>query len=141
MIGIFAATPGVEHRKAVRRQQVFGVGTRSGRIERRMLHQPHEFAGSAFADRLHTRFHEGEGFLIVGQPFGDEPLHRRRIGFLRQEARIERIAFGLLRFSGRGNWAVCHDGSIWRLLAQFASGQNALPFRAVPILTESSEPH
>ena len=75
VIGVAPAPTGHMHREASRHQEFGRVGARPGRIEGRMLEQPHQFRRPARPHRRRARLHlRHRGFetdrMIIDLPFG-----------------------------------------------------------------------
>jgi hypothetical protein len=76
VIGVLAATPGLEHAKPVRCNQVGRVGGRAGGIQGRVLDQPDQFRRLARGNGGGARLHEGDRISIVDEAVSHLPLHR-----------------------------------------------------------------
>ena len=76
VIGELAAAPRRVNRKP-RLDEVLRPRTRPGRIERRMLQEPNQFAGLSGRDRGRPCLHGGQCRIICNRRVVDTPIHRR----------------------------------------------------------------
>lgn len=91
MIGIFAAAAGGMDRETIGRDEVGGIGTGSGRIERRVLDQPDKLIGLATRNPLDLGFHPRDRLRIGDEIRRDPPAHRRMAG-RGEKAAVEAVA-------------------------------------------------
>lgn len=80
MIGIFTAAARGEDGKAIRLDEIGGVGAGAGGIKRRMLQKPDKFVGLAAGDGRNFALHFVDRQSVRDETVRDSPANGRRTG-------------------------------------------------------------